>query len=140
MSTRQLTYDADTIHEETLDVDLPEFEHEDDFDPAYVAVCRVVWLASTMLEDIRAHQEHGVDLSGVITQGYVDRLTEAFETGRRVVNHDGDELGDDLSTADADLLEALTWDVEPVARHFGIDVEFPTPEDAVDDSGGEPGR
>lgn len=124
MSTTQQRYDADAIDEQTLDADPPAFEDEATADPAYVAVCRTVWLASRLLEDIQADERQGVAPDGVITQGYVDRLAAAFQTGRRVLDHD-DPLREDLAAADDELLEALGDDVAPVASHVGLTLVLP---------------
>lgn len=133
MSIKNPTYDADAIKEQTVDVDVPTFENADNGDPAYVAVCKTTWVALHLLKDIERQQERGIDLTGVIDQDYVDALTEAFETGHRVLDHD-DPMDD------ADLMDDVRRDVVPVARHFGIDADRLTPDDAVDDTGGDADR
>ena len=130
MSTNQHRYDASTIDELTLDCALPEPGPNSRHDPAYVGVSQTVWAPSRILSEMKAVQRHGGSLGGAIAQGYVDRLVDAFETGRRVLDHDDhDRLQNDLSTADAELLNALADDVAPVAPHFGIEIDLPTPDD-----------
>ncbi|AKU09904.1 hypothetical protein [Haloferax gibbonsii] len=114
------------IEKRLLNIQTDDTDH--DLDPTYVDIAHVVWGVSKVLDNIRSAVENGIELRSQITQEYVDELEAAFWCGKKVINHeDAEDIKQDVSLLEDDILIELRGTIGYVAPHFGIALQLPDP-------------